>query len=140
MHRELLIAKRQKAKQLHTRGWSVSEIARHLVSNWRSVRRWIEMVSEKQVYSPTANRPTHAKRHCLCTGRRLDSPERWSSRDRHLYRWVYVQVKTLCELAVDTESHRATPRSYGACRRFAREGVDYRFSTCRCASDDWVEG
>jgi hypothetical protein len=43
MHRELLIAKREKAKQLHAKGWSVNKIARHLVSNWRSVKRWIEM-------------------------------------------------------------------------------------------------
>lgn len=43
MHRELLIAKRKKAKRLHQKGWSVNKIAHHLVSNWSSVNRWIEM-------------------------------------------------------------------------------------------------
>lgn len=43
MDRELLIAKRKKARELHAKGWSVNRIARHLVSNWRSVRHWIEM-------------------------------------------------------------------------------------------------
>ncbi len=43
MQRELLIAKRKKARDLHTKGWSVNRISRHLVSDWRSVKRWIEM-------------------------------------------------------------------------------------------------
>ncbi|HDL85971.1 MAG TPA: hypothetical protein ENH11_06565, partial [Candidatus Acetothermia bacterium] len=43
MQRELLIAKRKKAKELQQKGWSIDKIARHLVSSWRSVSRWIEM-------------------------------------------------------------------------------------------------
>ena len=31
------------AKQLYAKGWTVNKIAGHLVSNWRSVKRWIEM-------------------------------------------------------------------------------------------------
>ena len=45
MQKELLIAKRKKARQLHQQGWSTDKIARHLVSSWRSVSRWIEMDS-----------------------------------------------------------------------------------------------
>ena len=45
MQRELLIAKRKKAKELQQKGWSIDKIARHLVSSWRSVSRWIEMES-----------------------------------------------------------------------------------------------
>ena len=43
MQRELLIAKRKKAQLLHAKGWPVNKIARHLVSNWSSVKHWIEM-------------------------------------------------------------------------------------------------
>jgi len=45
VQKELLIAKRKKARQLHQQGWSTDKIARHLVSSWRSVSRWIEMDS-----------------------------------------------------------------------------------------------
>jgi hypothetical protein len=43
MYRQLVIAKRKKAKSLQQKGWSVNKIAHHLVSNWSSVNRWIEM-------------------------------------------------------------------------------------------------
>jgi hypothetical protein len=45
VEKELLVAKRKKAKELHGKGWSIDKIARHLVSSWRSVSRWIEMES-----------------------------------------------------------------------------------------------
>ena len=45
MQKELLVAKRKKAKELHQKGWSIDKIARHLVSSWRSVSRWIKMES-----------------------------------------------------------------------------------------------
>jgi hypothetical protein len=45
VQRELLVAKRKKAKELHQKGWSIDKIAHHLVSSWRSVSRWIEMES-----------------------------------------------------------------------------------------------
>jgi len=43
MHKQLLIVKRKKAKQLHEKGWSVNRIAHHLLSNWSSINRWINM-------------------------------------------------------------------------------------------------
>jgi len=48
VHKELLVAKRKKAKQLHQQGWPTDKIARHLVSSWRSVSRWIKMDSIKE--------------------------------------------------------------------------------------------
>ena len=45
MQKEVLLAKRKKARKLHQKGWSIDKIARHLVSSWRSVSRWIEMES-----------------------------------------------------------------------------------------------
>jgi len=45
VQRELLVAKRKKAKELHQKGWSIDKIAHHLVSSWRSVSHWIEMES-----------------------------------------------------------------------------------------------
>lgn len=43
MKKELLIAKREKAKQLHEKGFSINQIAKKLVSNWRSVNKWVNM-------------------------------------------------------------------------------------------------
>ncbi|MBS3813733.1 hypothetical protein KGY64_07940 [Candidatus Bipolaricaulota bacterium] len=43
MHKELLVVKRQKAKDLYDQGYSINKIADKLVSNWSSVKKWIEM-------------------------------------------------------------------------------------------------
>lgn len=43
MKKALLFAKRKKAKQLHDKGLSINTIARKLVSNWRSVHKWVHM-------------------------------------------------------------------------------------------------
>ncbi len=43
MHKELLIVKRRKAKELYDDGYSINKIADKLVSNWSSVKKWIEM-------------------------------------------------------------------------------------------------
>src|SRR6056297_278286 len=43
MHKELLVVKRQKAKDLYDDGYSINKIADKLVSNWSSVKKWIEM-------------------------------------------------------------------------------------------------
>lgn len=43
MNKELLILKRNKAKELHEKGWSDRKIARHLVASKNSVGRWIKM-------------------------------------------------------------------------------------------------
>ena len=43
MHKELLVVKRQKAKDLYDDGYSINKIADKLVSNWSSVNKWIEM-------------------------------------------------------------------------------------------------
>jgi len=43
MHKELLLVKRQKAKELYDEGYSINKIADKLVSNWSSVKKWIEM-------------------------------------------------------------------------------------------------
>ncbi len=43
MHKELLVVKRQKAKELYDDGYSINKIADKLVSNWSSVKKWIEM-------------------------------------------------------------------------------------------------
>jgi len=43
MHKELLLVKRKKAKKLHDQGYSINKIADKLVSNWSSVKKWIEM-------------------------------------------------------------------------------------------------
>jgi len=43
MHKELLLVKRKKAKELYDQGYSINKIADKLVSNWSSVKKWIEM-------------------------------------------------------------------------------------------------
>ena len=43
MHKELLVVKRKKAKDLYDQGYSINKIADKLVSNWSSVKKWIEM-------------------------------------------------------------------------------------------------
>jgi len=43
MKRDLLIAKREKAKKLHEKGWSNRKIARYLVSSKDSVGKWVRM-------------------------------------------------------------------------------------------------
>ena len=43
MHKELLVVKRKKAKELYDDGYSINKIADKLVSNWSSVKKWIEM-------------------------------------------------------------------------------------------------
>src|SRR6056297_3214497 len=43
MHKELLLVKRKKANELYDQGYSINKIADKLVSNWSSVKKWIEM-------------------------------------------------------------------------------------------------
>jgi len=43
MKKELLIAKREKAKELHEKGWSNRKIARYLVASKDSVGKWVQM-------------------------------------------------------------------------------------------------
>ena len=43
MKRDLLIAKREKAKKLHEKGWSNRKIARYLVASKDSVGKWVQM-------------------------------------------------------------------------------------------------
>jgi len=43
MKRDLLIAKREKAKELHGKRWSNRKIARYLVASKGSVGKWVQM-------------------------------------------------------------------------------------------------
>lgn len=52
MKKELLIAKRKKAKELFKKGWDKKTIANHLVSSPRSITKWVNL-SDKQ---PTEDR------------------------------------------------------------------------------------
>ena len=46
--KELLISKRKKAKELHEKGWSNREIARHILASKNSVGKWVRM-DEREV-------------------------------------------------------------------------------------------
>ena len=43
MNKKLLLFKRKKAKELHEKGWSKREIARHLLASKNSVGKWVQM-------------------------------------------------------------------------------------------------
>ena len=43
MNKKLLLFKRKKAKELHEKGWSNREIARHLLASKNSVGKWVQM-------------------------------------------------------------------------------------------------
>lgn len=47
MKKELLIQKREKAKELHNAGQSISDIARYLITRKNSVSNWIKLDDEK---------------------------------------------------------------------------------------------
>ncbi len=48
MKKELLISKRKKARELHEKGWSNREIARHILASKNSVGKWVRM-DEREV-------------------------------------------------------------------------------------------
>ncbi|CAD6490727.1 MAG: hypothetical protein LAKADJCE_00010 [Candidatus Argoarchaeum ethanivorans] len=43
MNKKLLIAKREKTKELHKKGWSNCKIACHLAASKNSVGKWMQM-------------------------------------------------------------------------------------------------
>jgi len=43
MKKDLLIAKREKAKELHEKGWSNRKIAKYLLASKDSVGKWVQM-------------------------------------------------------------------------------------------------